>query len=94
MRRRWWVGGALAAWAVAAPAWWEEPGRPAGGLGVRRRFPARLLSRVGRPVPEIALEKKLLDEKLLKKILDPWRMTEPAPPLEEARKKPGKRTKR
>ena len=42
--------------------------------------------RTGRPVPEIALEKKLLDESLLKKILDPWRMTEPAPPIEAARK--------
>jgi len=41
----------------------------------------------GRPVTEIALERKLLDEKLLGEILDPYRMTEPAPPIEEARKK-------
>jgi aspartate ammonia-lyase len=47
--------------------------------------------KTGRPVPEIALEKKLLDESLLKKILDPWRMTEPAPPIEAARKKAGSR---
>jgi aspartate ammonia-lyase len=38
----------------------------------------------GRPITEIALEKKLLDEKTMKKILDPRRMTEPAPPVEEA----------
>jgi aspartate ammonia-lyase len=43
--------------------------------------------KTGRPVAEIALERKLLDEKLLRKILDPYRMTEPAPPIEEARKK-------
>jgi aspartate ammonia-lyase len=39
----------------------------------------------GRPITEIALERKLLDPKQLQKILDPRRMTEPAPPLEEAR---------
>ncbi|MGH2397375.1 MAG: lyase family protein, partial [bacterium] len=46
--------------------------------------------KTGRRITEIALEKKLLDEKTLKKILDPRRMTEPAPPLEEAlgKKKP------
>ncbi len=44
--------------------------------------------KTGRPVPEIALEKKLLDPKLLEKILDPWRMTEPEPPLAPAQKKP------
>ena len=43
--------------------------------------------KTGRPVNEIALERKLLDEKLLREILDPYRMTEPAPPIEEARKK-------
>ncbi len=43
--------------------------------------------RTGRTVTEIALERKLLDEKLLREILDPHRMTEPAPPIEEARKK-------
>jgi aspartate ammonia-lyase len=44
----------------------------------------------GRPVTEIALERKLLDDKLLREILDPYRMTEPAPPIEEARKKANK----
>lgn len=41
----------------------------------------------GRTVTEIALERKLVDEKLMREILDPYRMTEPAPPIEEARKK-------
>ena len=40
--------------------------------------------KTGRRITEIALEKKLLDEKTLKKILDPRRMTEPSPPLAEA----------
>ncbi|MBI3671107.1 MAG: aspartate ammonia-lyase [Acidobacteria bacterium] len=43
--------------------------------------------KTGRTVTEIALERKLLDEKVLREILDPYRMTEPAPPIEEARKK-------
>jgi aspartate ammonia-lyase len=43
--------------------------------------------KTGRPVTEIALERKLLDEKLLKEILDPRRMTEPAAPIEKARKR-------
>ncbi|MBI4467564.1 MAG: aspartate ammonia-lyase [Acidobacteria bacterium] len=38
----------------------------------------------GRLITEIALERKLLDPKQLQKILDPRRMTEPAPPIEEA----------
>lgn len=42
--------------------------------------------KTGRPVTEIALERKLLDKKLLKEILDPRRMTEPAAPIEAARK--------
>lgn len=42
--------------------------------------------KTGRPVTEIALERKLLDEKLMKEILDPYRMTEPAMPIEAARK--------
>ncbi len=46
--------------------------------------------RTGRPVTEIALERKLLDERLLRQILDPRRMTEPAAPVREARS----RTKR
>jgi aspartate ammonia-lyase len=50
--------------------------------------------KTGRAVPEIALEKKLLDESLLRKILDPWRMTEPAPPLEQGRKNTGSRGRR
>ncbi len=43
--------------------------------------------KTGRTVTEIALERKLLDEKLMREILEPYRMTEPAPPIEEARKK-------
>jgi aspartate ammonia-lyase len=43
--------------------------------------------KTGRTVTEIALERKLLDPKLMKEILDPFRMTEPAAPIEEARKK-------
>ena len=43
--------------------------------------------KTGRTVTEIALERKLLDEKLMREILDPYRMTEPAPPIEEGRKK-------
>jgi len=49
--------------------------------------------RTGRRVTEIALERKLLDEKLLREILDPYRMTEPAPPIETARKKNNKSAK-
>ena len=44
--------------------------------------------RTGKTIPEIAKEWKLLDEEQLKQILDPYRMTEPEAPLEEARKKP------
>jgi aspartate ammonia-lyase len=43
--------------------------------------------KTGRTVTEIALERKLLDEKLMREILNPYRMTEPAPPIEEGRKK-------
>ena len=43
--------------------------------------------KTGRTVTEIALGRKLLDEKLLREILDPYRMTEPAPPIEDVRKK-------
>jgi aspartate ammonia-lyase len=43
--------------------------------------------KTGRTVTEIALERKLLDEKTMREILDPFRMTEPAPPIEAARKK-------
>ncbi len=45
--------------------------------------------RTGQTVTEIALEKKLLDEKLLREILDPYRMTEPSPPVKEALRKAG-----
>jgi len=41
--------------------------------------------RTGRTVTEIALERKLLDENLLREILDPYRMTEPAAPADAAR---------
>jgi aspartate ammonia-lyase len=43
--------------------------------------------KTGRTVTEIALERKLLDEKTMREILDPYRMTEPAPPIESARQK-------
>ncbi|HEV2314351.1 MAG TPA: aspartate ammonia-lyase [Candidatus Acidoferrales bacterium] len=45
--------------------------------------------KTGKTVTEIALERKLLDPKLMKEILDPYRMTEPAAPIEAARKKKG-----
>jgi len=46
--------------------------------------------KTGRRITDIAREKKLLDEKTLKKILDARRMTEPEAPLEEGlgKKKP------
>jgi aspartate ammonia-lyase len=47
--------------------------------------------KTGRTVTEIALERKLLDPKLMKEILDPYRMTEPAAPIEEAQKKTKKK---
>jgi aspartate ammonia-lyase len=43
--------------------------------------------KTGRTVTEIALERKLLDEKLMREILDPYRMTEPEAPIKAARKK-------
>ncbi len=48
--------------------------------------------KTGRRITEIVREKKLMDEKTLKKILDPRRMTEPEAPVEEAlgKKKPAK----
>jgi hypothetical protein len=46
---------------------------------------AKEARRTGKTVVEVARERKLLDEKLLAQILDPRRMTEPAPPLEETR---------
>ncbi|MGC2119626.1 MAG: aspartate ammonia-lyase [Candidatus Acidiferrales bacterium] len=47
--------------------------------------------KTGKTVTEIALERKLLDPKLMKEILDPYRMTEPAAPIEEARLKTKKK---
>jgi aspartate ammonia-lyase len=41
--------------------------------------------KTGRTVTEIALERKFLDEKLLRQILDPYRMTAPAPPIKATR---------
>ncbi len=37
--------------------------------------------RTGRTIPEIALEREVLSAELLRQILDPYRMTEPAAPL-------------
>jgi len=47
--------------------------------------------KTGRTVTEIALERKLLDEKTMREILDPYRMTEPTAPIEtaEPRRSPG-----
>ena len=45
--------------------------------------------KTGKTVTQIALERKLLDEKSLREILDPLRMTEPARPIQAARKKRG-----
>ncbi len=47
--------------------------------------------KTGRTVTEIALERKLLDEKTMREILDPYRMTEPAAPIESARAKSKKK---
>jgi aspartate ammonia-lyase len=43
--------------------------------------------RTGRTVTEVALDRNLLDEKTMRRILDPRRMTEPALPIEDARRK-------
>jgi aspartate ammonia-lyase len=43
--------------------------------------------RTGKPVTEIALERKLLDEETLRAILDPMRMTSPVAPIGKARKR-------
>jgi aspartate ammonia-lyase len=40
--------------------------------------------KTGRPVAEIVRERKLLDEKTLRKILDPMRMTTPTAPIKQA----------
>jgi aspartate ammonia-lyase len=39
--------------------------------------------KTGRPVTELALERKLLDERTLREILDPMRMTSPATPIKK-----------
>ena len=50
--------------------------------------------KTGRPVAEIALERNLLDEGILREILDPMRMTTPTTPKKQAlRKEKGKRGK-
>ncbi|MFQ5777991.1 MAG: aspartate ammonia-lyase [Terriglobia bacterium] len=54
---------------------------------------AKQAVRTGRTITELALERKLLDAKQLRKILDPRRMTEPAAPVEEARA-PSKATRK
>jgi aspartate ammonia-lyase len=48
--------------------------------------------KTGRTVTEIALERKLLDEKTMREILDPIRMTEPTAPIATA--KPKKKAKK
>ena len=53
---------------------------------------AKRAVKTGRTITELAMEKKLLNQKQLRKILDPRRMTEPAPPIKEAVKaKPKKK---
>src|SRR6202040_2625876 len=47
----------------------------------------------GKPITQIALERNLLDEKTLREMLDPARMTQPARPIEKARKKRAKAAK-
>src|ERR1017187_369623 len=43
--------------------------------------------KTGRPVAEIALERNLLDEGMMREILDPMRMTTPAAPIKQALRK-------
>jgi aspartate ammonia-lyase len=47
---------------------------------------AKQAVREGRTITELALEQNLLDEEQLKELLDPRRMTEPAPPVPETGK--------
>lgn len=47
--------------------------------------------KTGRTVTEIALERKLLDEKTMREILDPIRMTEPEAPIADAKAKAKKK---
>src|SRR6266851_1011264 len=46
----------------------------------------------GRPVAEIALERNLLDDETLRKILDPMRMTTPIAPIKQALRKKKRKT--
>jgi aspartate ammonia-lyase len=48
---------------------------------------ARESVKTGRTVTEIARERGFMEEKLLREILDPWRATEPEPPVVPARKR-------
>jgi aspartate ammonia-lyase len=48
--------------------------------------------KTGRPVAEIALERNLLDEETMRKILDPMRMTTPAGPIKQASRKAKRKT--
>src|SRR4029077_17458193 len=48
--------------------------------------------KTGRPVAEIALEKNLLDERTLREILDPMRMTTPTAPIKQTLQKPKRKT--
>ncbi len=50
--------------------------------------------KTGRPVTEIALERKLLDEKTLREILDITRMTSPTAPLQRPLRKTKRKTRK
>jgi aspartate ammonia-lyase len=50
--------------------------------------------KTGRPVPEIALGKNLLDAGTMREILDPMRMTTPAAPIKQALQKAKRKTKK
>ena len=50
--------------------------------------------KTGRPVAEIALERKLLDEGTMREVLDPMRMTSPGAPLKQALRKMKRKTGR
>jgi aspartate ammonia-lyase len=49
--------------------------------------------KTGRTITELALERKMIDEKTLRETLDPKCMTESAAPIEKARRKIIKRIK-
>jgi aspartate ammonia-lyase len=50
--------------------------------------------RTGRPVAEIVRERNLLDERTMRKLLDPMRMTSPAAPIKQASKKAKRKTEK